>query len=491
MAGEKHRVRVLSDRSSASVKPRQDGGERVPETRPLQAHDGAGETATQESRLILFESEPENRREGDCRVILRQSVFEQINKHLASDTRRELGGLLIGREFHFSESLRPVVIIDYALEAQHTEGTPASLTFSEETWSDFEQREEQLKQQRKGVKRLGWYHSHPNISIFLSHWDLDVCTNFTRPTCVALVVDPVKHLGGFFIKGKAGFRPREPQGFWLFHDLEKPSLGPWHNLPQADARWEGPTDEELDKILGSDLQISLPQITPGPGPSPNPEPSRPKPLMKVWRAAAKGSHNFKTQVTVPQVILGILLLLISGLFVVISRENTKRLDLLAGRISDSEARILSLSNEIQRVKLAEVTPSPPVNLPPSSPEPPAPQKDSRPGDVASQAGRGSLNQQTPVNARSPRSSAASKEAAGSKNTKAGANSNTAASPDPGASANPAGTGSSPAQQLGTPTTQDPPKNVVQTGAMDGNHASLPRAAAGKEQYKKRRPKRKR
>ena len=81
------------------------------------------------------------------------------------------------------------------------------------------------------VTRVGWYRSHPDLNIFLSHWDLDVCKELTaRQNPIALVVDPVKRRGGFFVRGKNGYQPQQAQGFLERHDLQESSIVDWINL---------------------------------------------------------------------------------------------------------------------------------------------------------------------------------------------------------------------------------------------------------------------
>jgi len=165
----------------------------------------------------------------DCDIVLTQSAYARINHHLATDTRREHGGLLLGYIAKSSNMTPATVIIVGSLPAEFTHGTPTSLTFTEESWLKFEEQTDALKRLGLPFERLGWYHSHPGLGIFLSHWDLDVCTNFTRVHHVALVVDPIRGRGGFFPRGERGYREREPRGFWELPDLTPTSIVTWSN----------------------------------------------------------------------------------------------------------------------------------------------------------------------------------------------------------------------------------------------------------------------
>jgi proteasome lid subunit RPN8/RPN11 len=184
-------------------------------------------------QLRLYQCRGEARRPNDCEIIFSQQAYQRIMSHLSADTTREHGGLLIGYVQHSADATPPTVVITNSLPAQATQGTPTSLTFTEETWLILQQETDQLERLGAPARRIGWYHSHPNLGIFLSRWDLDVCSNFGRPDHVALVVDPVQNLGGFFVNGVEGYRQRTPQGFWEQSDLRGKSIVTWRNVKEV------------------------------------------------------------------------------------------------------------------------------------------------------------------------------------------------------------------------------------------------------------------
>jgi len=179
----------------------------------------------------------------DCDVILYQSAYQQIMKHLEADTTREHGGLLLGYICRSGSGSPPAISIMTSLPAPHTSGTRTSLTFTEETWVSFQKDIDELERRNVNLQRLGWYHSHPGIAVFLSHWDLDVCTNFHSRHHVALVVDPIKCRGAFFPRGENGYRPHEPRGFWEYPDVEPDSLVRWTNTYEVRREWMIPAYE--------------------------------------------------------------------------------------------------------------------------------------------------------------------------------------------------------------------------------------------------------
>jgi proteasome lid subunit RPN8/RPN11 len=190
-----------------------------------------------QDRLGAYESWTSHKCTGEkdearaCEVVMLQSVYRKVVDHLTRDTTREHGGFLLGYESTLSDSHAPSVVVTDAIAANHTEGTAVRLTFTNETWRDLDdQIAEKYAATQPAPERIGWYHSHPNISIFLSHWDLDVCTTYgRRKHPVALVVDPIVRRGGFFIGGPKGYDARAPQGFWEVHDLQSESVVDWIN----------------------------------------------------------------------------------------------------------------------------------------------------------------------------------------------------------------------------------------------------------------------
>ena len=64
---------------------------------------------------------------------------------------------------------------------------------------------------------MGWYHTHPNFGIFLSHHDLFIHHNFfAQPLQVAYVVDPINQTRGFFQWRDGGMT--QVAGYYLVAD---------------------------------------------------------------------------------------------------------------------------------------------------------------------------------------------------------------------------------------------------------------------------------
>jgi proteasome lid subunit RPN8/RPN11 len=184
----------------------------------------------------LYRCDGQTEMSPGCDIIFPQSLYQKVVGHLSQDATREHGGFLLGYELPATDSAGPTVAVTDAIAAQYTEGSPVRLAFTTETWRDLDKQiSEKYKEPGKVPQRIGWYHSHPDIAIFLSHWDLDVCKTYDRrKTPIALVVDPVKNRGGFFVGGKNGYRPQSPQGFYEHRDLQSETIVTWTNMTEVD-----------------------------------------------------------------------------------------------------------------------------------------------------------------------------------------------------------------------------------------------------------------
>src|SRR6185503_526930 len=217
--------------------------------------------------LRLHRCENEVGNPSDCDVILSQRAYLRIMDHLTADTKREHGGLLLGLRDNSANPTPPTILIVTSLPGEHTRGDPASLTFTENTWLKFQKDTDQMERLGVKLQRLGWYHSHPNLGIFLSRWDLDVCTNFNQPHHVALVVDPIRMRGGFFPRGDQGYRPHEPNGFWEYSDLKPESMIEWENTHEVSNAWRIPAYELLPFEIAEEAVQAEASIEDGPSQS--------------------------------------------------------------------------------------------------------------------------------------------------------------------------------------------------------------------------------
>lgn len=150
----------------------------------------------------------------DLPIFIDLDALGDIEAHALSNTRVELGGVLLGGQYEDDQG-RPFVLIVDTLRARHYESTARSLKFTHETWAEFTR---QRAARPADLQIVGWYHTHPNMGIFLSEMDHFICEHFFgRSGDVALVVDPCQGQRGFFHwAGEVPDRTTRTGGFYVF-----------------------------------------------------------------------------------------------------------------------------------------------------------------------------------------------------------------------------------------------------------------------------------
>ncbi len=122
------------------------------------------------------------------KVFLSQSAYCLISLHSTSEMDDEVGGALVGLWCRDRDSDEQFVVVQHMLPARHTRQGSAYLTFTQDTIVQFH---EDLEARHIGRRIVGWYHTHPRMGIFLSHYDTWLHNNFfPEPWQVALVVEP-------------------------------------------------------------------------------------------------------------------------------------------------------------------------------------------------------------------------------------------------------------------------------------------------------------
>ena len=161
-------------------------------------------------------------------VFVTQTAYSRICVHSISDMKNEVGGFLIGR-WCLDENSGQFIVIEHALPARYTRQGSVYLTFTQDSLVDIH---DQIDTNYKGEIIVGWYHTHPSMGVFLSHYDTWLHSNFfPEPWQVALVVEPVKATGGFFVRQKNSLL--DPTRYFGFYELDGNygrSMVYWNNL---------------------------------------------------------------------------------------------------------------------------------------------------------------------------------------------------------------------------------------------------------------------
>ncbi len=143
-------------------------------------------------------------------VFLHQRANRTIAQHARQNARCEVGGVLLG-EVRQDAQGQLFVVVTHALQAEFAAEARGHLTFTSKTWLKIHQAHE-AQYPDKAI--VGWYHTHPGWTVFLSDWDLFIHRNFFQePWQIALVVDPSLDRAGFFIwEGRQVLSPQTPIG---------------------------------------------------------------------------------------------------------------------------------------------------------------------------------------------------------------------------------------------------------------------------------------
>jgi proteasome lid subunit RPN8/RPN11 len=164
------------------------------------------------SNAELIGSLPDN---GHIKIYIEKTALEGLEQHLSSDKNNELGGVLAGYncKLHSGESF--IVIRNY-IKAGFTNSSVSRLTFTHQTW---EQINNELENKYPDEIILGWYHSHPGHSVFLSDYDVFIQKNFFNlEFMVAYVFDPTITQRGFFFWNSD--KIEKAKGFYIISNEE-------------------------------------------------------------------------------------------------------------------------------------------------------------------------------------------------------------------------------------------------------------------------------
>jgi len=174
-------------------------------------------------------------------VFVTQNAFVRMCAHAGSDLDNEVGGWMAGKYCRDSLHGNLFIVIDTILPAIHTEQGAAHLTFTGDTQVALHNH---LDEHFPDKVFLGWYHTHPRMGVFFSHWDAWLHQNFfPEPWQVALVIEPHKSIGGFFIRQEDG--SLDQRGYFGFYELtnrRQRSVVFWRNLQPAPELFDEPEE---------------------------------------------------------------------------------------------------------------------------------------------------------------------------------------------------------------------------------------------------------
>jgi len=164
-------------------------------------------------------------------VFLTKTACNQAMRHASSDLENEVGGVLVGKWCADPETLQQYIVITATLPARFTQQGSVFLTFTQDSLVDFH---EKIDEEYPEDAIVGWYHTHPHMGVFLSHYDAWLHNHFfPEPWQVALVMEPHTEVGGFFVRqGDGVLDPSRYYGFYELEDDAGETILHWKNLQQ-------------------------------------------------------------------------------------------------------------------------------------------------------------------------------------------------------------------------------------------------------------------
>lgn len=195
------------------------------------------------SNVELIGSIPNNE---NIKIYIERNALAGIEEHLSSDKNNELGGVLTGYncKLHSGESF---IIIKNYIKAGFTNSSVSRLTFTHQTW---EQINNELESKFPDEIILGWYHSHPGHSVFLSDYDIFIQKNFFNlEFMVAYVFDPTITQRGFFFWN--GDKIEKAKGFYIINNEQLIMSNEIHTQDEITNEKTNPNNDynELEKEI--------------------------------------------------------------------------------------------------------------------------------------------------------------------------------------------------------------------------------------------------
>lgn len=133
---------------------------------------------------------------NDLQIIVHNRTLEQIWQHAGKQPGCEVAGILLGDVYQDDKYGILYVEIQQSFALTTVETGPAHVIFTHDVWTEVDNT---CRTVFPGLKKLGWYHSHPGIGVFMSPLDIQVhAVNFPLAWHVALVVDAVTGSYRFF-----------------------------------------------------------------------------------------------------------------------------------------------------------------------------------------------------------------------------------------------------------------------------------------------------
>jgi len=178
-------------------------------------------------------------------------------------TDKEVAGILLGTTSPDNQTIK----VSHIAIARDEDSSPVHFKFTFSVWDDLIDQMERMSQEAgQELLLLGWYHTHPNMAVFLSRYDLLTHRDFHRPYQFALVLAPrvgtAETSVGFFCNRGDGI-PLLP-GIRMFGSLPGQEVGrvlPWRfQTVEAEGVEEGEPTSDLEEPTVADSRPVMHQV---------------------------------------------------------------------------------------------------------------------------------------------------------------------------------------------------------------------------------------
>jgi proteasome lid subunit RPN8/RPN11 len=125
-------------------------------------------------------------------VYIPRSILDEIEAR-CQNNQYEIIGFLVGKAYRYNG--KEYVVMDGYLFSESIEKTPIFTQVIEGAIGEMAKRKEE---EFPDSIIAGWWHSHPDLGVFLSSVDIKTMEMYDQKFHVALVVDPVRNERAFF-----------------------------------------------------------------------------------------------------------------------------------------------------------------------------------------------------------------------------------------------------------------------------------------------------
>jgi len=166
----------------------------------------------------------------DIRILTRLEVYTAIHNHAVQSLPNETGGFLMGHVAYDPMRQSWHVEIEEMVPVDPITQDPVHFSFS---WRDVDR--VRMLREEQGRALVGWYHTHPDLGVFLSQTDLEKTHRvlFAEPFQVALVYDPVRRRAGYFFWEGTQIIDAAPAAWREFGLAVQPAAEPVDAAPET------------------------------------------------------------------------------------------------------------------------------------------------------------------------------------------------------------------------------------------------------------------